>query len=161
MKALDLSSPWIMFYRELEALFKEDPTVRPQYDEAEFGRTIRLYVDDPEKAEALSKLLPSEKTFGNVTVRIIVVPANTEVESLLNLFRKAFKGNPALACIHEASGVFDFNYVVFQAKVVQFESDNIGDINGLTSTLYQDIAKDVFEDVSGIFFCTEKETTNG
>lgn len=153
MKNVKLSPPWIVFYEEIEALFREDPAVKVDYD----GDTneIKLYVEGAEKADALTQLLPAEKTFGNITVKVTVIPANMEGPSRLQLFQKAFEGNPAFVYIHESSGIFDFDYVVFKAKVVQYESDNTGDLNGLTSTLYQDIAKDVFEDVSGVFFCTE------
>jgi len=48
------------------------------------------------------------------------------------------------------------DYVVFRNEVVQFFNDEMGDPNGLKSTLYQDIAKDVFADKDGIFFCTEQ-----
>ena len=153
-KFINLSAPWVLFYREIEALFKEDPAVRVEYDEA--NQTIRLYVEGEEKADALAQLLPTVRTFGNVVVKVAVIPANLKGPSKLLLFQKAFEGNPALAFIQGgSSGVFDLNYVVFKSKVVQFKSDDIGDVNGLTSTLYQDIAKDLFEDVPGIFFCTE------
>ena len=153
-KFINLSAPWILFYREIEALFKEDPAVRVEYDEAD--QTIRLYVEGEEKADALAQLLPTVRTFGNVVVKVTVIPANLKSPSKLQLFQKAFEGNPALAFIQGgSSGVFDLNYVVFKSKVVQFKSDDIGDVNGLTSTLYQNIAKDLFEDVPGIYFCTE------
>lgn len=149
-----LSSPWILFYGEIEALFSGDPTVKTVYDED--TQTIKLFVEDDEKADALAQLLPTERTFGNVTVKVAVIPANLESASKLPLFRKAFKDNPALAFIQEGSGdIFDLNYVVFKREVVQYRSDDIGDLNGLKSTLYQDIAKDIFADVPGIFFCTE------
>ena len=151
---VNLSSPWILFFREIEALFKEDPAVKVDYDED--AKTIKLYVEGAEKADSLAQLLPAERTFGNVTVKVAVIPANLGEPSKLQLFQKAFEGNPALAFIQGGSrGVFDFNYVVFKSKVVQFKSDDIGDVNGMTSTLYQDIAKDVFEDAPGIYFCTE------
>lgn len=153
-KFINLSAPWVLFYREIEALFKEDPAVRVEYDEA--NQTIRLYVEGEEKADALAQLLPTVRTFGDVVVKVVVIPANLKGPSKLQLFQKAFEGNPALAFIQGgSSGVFDLNYVVFKSKVVQFKSDDIGDVNGLTSTLYQNIAKDLFEDVRGIFFCTE------
>ena len=156
-ETVNISSPWILYYREIEALFKEDPAVRVEYDGT--TQTVKLYVEGTEKADALAQLLPAERTFGNVTVKVAVYPSNVGNPSKLQLFQKAFKGNPAFAFIQEggsdAFNVFDLNYVVFTCKVVQFFSDDLGDLNGLRSTLYQDIAKDIFEDVPGIFFCTE------
>lgn len=39
-------------------------------------------------------------------------------------------------------------------KVVQYFNDDLGDAHGVCSTLYQEIAKDVFGEHEGIFFCT-------
>ena len=58
MKNLKLSAPWVLFYREIEAMFGADPDVRVAYDEEE--NIVRLYVDGEEKAEAIEKLLPRE-----------------------------------------------------------------------------------------------------
>lgn len=151
---LKLSSPWMIFYKEIDALFKGDPDVRVEYDED--ANTIKLYVENAEKADALAQLLPAEKAFGNITVRIMVIPANVDSPSKLQLFQKAFEGNPAFVSTQTAKdGLYDLGYVVFQCKVVQFFSDDLGDLNGLKSTLYQDIAKDIFENAPGVFFCTE------
>ena len=153
-----LSPPWVLFYKEIEALFKEDPAVRVDYavDYAAKSYTIRVYVEGVEKAEALMQILPEERAFGDVTAKVMVVPAIIKSPSKLELFQKAFEGNPAFAYIAASDDkLFDFGFVVFKGKVVQYFTDNIGDPNGLKSTLYQDIAKDVFSDIPGIYFCTE------
>ena len=49
-------------------------------------------------------------------------------------------------------------YVVFVKEVVQYFNDDLGDANGVCSTLYQDIAKRLFTSTEGVFFCTN---TNG
>ena len=151
---VNLSSPWILYYRKIEALFKKDPAVEVKINED--TNMIWLYVDGTEKADALTQLLPAERTFGNVTVKVMIIPTNLNDPSKLPLFQKAFEGNPALAYTQAGSGsIFDLNYVVFKCEVVQYHSDNIGGVDGLTSTLYEDIARDVFEDAQGIYFCTE------
>lgn len=158
---IKLSPPWVTFYREIDALFKDDPEVKVGYDED--SDVIKLYVDNPEKAHALTKLLPVEKIFGNITIGIQVIPANGSVTSTADLFRQAFEGNPALSYVGTAAGPFadQLEYIVFRNRVVQFFNDDIGDINGMETTLYQEIAKDVFEDVPGIFFCTDAEGNPG
>lgn len=149
-----LVSPWVLFCRKIEALFAEDPAVRVRYRAS--TQVIEVNVSGKEKADALKQLLPKKKTFGNVTVHIDVISSNLDSPSKLGLFRKAFDGNKALAYIREGGeSVFDLNYIVFRGTVVQYRSDDIGDVNGLTSTLYQDLAKDIFEDAPGIYFCTE------
>lgn len=154
MENLKLSSPWILFYREIEALFKEDPAIKVEYNED--TQTIKLFVEGEEKADALTQLLPAERTFGNITVKVTVIPANLGNASTLQLFQKAFEGNAAFAFTYASDGIFSANYVVFKGKVVQYPSDDIGSLNGLTSALYQDIAKDIFgQDTPGLYFCTE------
>lgn len=148
-----LSSPWVTFYRRIEAMFKEDPQIRVEYDEEE--NVVRLYVSNADKAEALAQLLPSGRTFGNVTIHIQVIPPNQVVKSMTDLYRAAFSGNTAFSSIEERTGLFDMKYVVFKKKVVQYHNDAINDINGNCSTLYQDLAKDIFGSDKGVFFCTE------
>lgn len=158
-----LSTPWVEFYKKVDFLFKDDPEVRVEYDERmHFGvKELKLYVENEEKAFALSKLLPAEKTFGNMKMKITVLPANHE-DSLPELFEKAFRGNPALSYIQNVE-LFEtpVSYIVFKNRVVQYFADNLGDANGNRSTLYQDIANDVFESRNGIFFCTDVPGTNG
>ena len=43
---------------------------------------------------------------------------------------------------------------VFAKEVVQYWNDSLSDPYGKVSTLYQDIAKDIFEDTDGVMFCT-------
>ena len=147
-----LSAPWVQFYREVEALFSKDPEVKVTYNDDE--TTIKLLVENHDKAEALEALLPSEKTFGNITVRICVIPANNTAKSELDLVKTAFKGNPALAYVMDTETVFGtMNYVVFEREVVQYYNDDIGDVDGKKSTLYEDIARNVLN-TKGIHYCT-------
>lgn len=150
-----MSPPWVLYYKEVEALFGKDPDVAVDYDEEE--NEIVMLVEDSEKADAISQLLPTEKDFGNVTLKIKVIPANGSNETKADLIAKAFDGNPVLDNIYTATGVMtqDYNYVIFTNEVVQYWSDNLGDANGLTSTLYQEIAKDVLGEEFGIFYCTK------
>lgn len=155
MSKVGLSSPWVNFYRELEALFAKDPEVKVIYDEEK--NDVKLYVDNLAKADALAQLLPIERTFGNITVTITVIPANKETTSKIQLFRTAFEGNGAFCYTATAEGVFTnpISYVVFENEVVQYFNDDLSDAHGVRSTLYQDIAKEIFENHEGIYFCTD------
>lgn len=157
MGKMKLSAPWIIYAKEVTELFKEDPEINVRYDES--SNTIKLFVENWEKAEALGTLLPAEKTFGNVTVRTIVVPANLASPSRISLFQKAFQGNPVFVGTSTVEGIFTnpVSYVVFKNKVVQYYADNLHDLYGNCSTLYQEIAKDVFGEADGICFCTDVE----
>ncbi len=151
---MKLSSPWVEFYREIEALFAQDDEVKVVYEEEK--NEVKLYVENARKADALTQLLPAEKTFGNVTLKITVIPANDLEISKADLIAEAFDGNPALSYVQHVDAVIGaFDYAVFQNRVVQFFDDNLSDINGNKSTLYENIAKDVFGENVGVFFCTE------
>lgn len=150
---MKMISPWINYYRELEALFAKDPDVTVSYDEDK--NEVRLLVQNAAKAEALTKLLPTEKEFGNVTMKVTVVPANLLGEDRAKLFFDAFNGNPAMA---EMVTIKLFgnpiHYFSFVPEVVQYPNDDIGDLHGNRSALYCDLAKDIFDSGDGIFFCT-------
>lgn len=149
-KTAKLSPPWVTFYRKVNALFGEDPDIRIQFHEDD--NTIKLYVEGQDKAEALTKILPVEKNFGGVTLYIEVIPANKET-SKADLFRKAFEGNPVFSYATTVGGISsnDYNFVIFRHKICQFWNDNLGDINGNFSGLYEDIARDVFDDSTVLF----------
>ena len=67
-----------------------------------------------------------------------------------------FFDNEALIDIAVVHGIFasDLVYVIFKKEVVQYFNDNLGDYNGICSTLYQELAKNVLKPQPGIFFCT-------
>ena len=155
MKTVKLVSPWIDYYEEINALFGQDPDVNVVYDED--AQEIKLYVTGQDKAYALDKLMPAEKTFGNVVVKVTIIPANETVEKTnLDLLKDAFMGNPAFSYAVAANkGFFDMSYVVFKNAVVQYHNDDLGDVNGMRSTLYQEIAKDVLGMFDGIYYCTD------
>ena len=161
MARLKLQSPWIQFYDEIEVFFEEDPEVRVIYDEDEYE--IRLYVDDPQKAEALTNVLPTEKQYGNITLRVTVIPSNDTAVGDIPIIKsdilQALSGNPIVEDFKVVTGIFanDIIYVVFRKEVVQYFNDNLGDANGNCSTLYQDIAKRIFNEIPGVYFCTSED----
>lgn len=156
MGNLKLSSPWVTLYHEVDALFGSDPDVTVKYDETAEGKYIKLYVEGQTKADAIAAIIPDKKEFGNVTVNLVVVPSNEGRQ--IDKFRCAFEGNPAVSYVRTVQSPYvpPVDFVVFRNKVVQFYNDEICDINGNKTTLYQDIAKDIFDD-AGVFFCTDTE----
>lgn len=151
MANVKLSAPWVRLYRQIEALFERDPQVRVVFDED--ATTIKLFVDNAIKADALTQVLPEERVFGNVTAKIEVIPSNND--DPLALVQAAFDGNPALAYTQRVNTPLgEVRYAVFAPEVVQFFDDDMSNISGKCSTLYQDIAKDVLA-ADGVFFCTD------
>lgn len=162
---LKLSPPWITYIHKLEALFDGDPLIAFNVDASK--PQVVLSIGDGDKVAAISQLLPSEVKFGNITLKIIIdgVPSNRAFKSKKELFEVAFNRNPAFAyCIAPAEEGYyyvDFTYVVFKNCVVQFFNDNLDDPHGVVSTLYQDIAEEIFADapvlMSGVCYCTDVE----
>ena len=134
-----LSPPWVEHYHKISAFFKYDSEVKVFYDDDE--KEVRLYVDNAKKANALSKLLPREKAFGNVVLKIAVIPADKSLtdEAAEAEFVDAFANNVALSYTKTFNTIMGkMTFIVFRNEVVQYWNDNLGDINGLCSTLYQD-----------------------
>lgn len=158
MAILAKSSPWVTYYKEVDALFKKDKEVLVVFDEENIE--LKIYVDNQEKASAIQYLIPNEKNFGNVILKIKVIPSNgkqlrdVRTTNIVDIASDAFRGNNAVFAVTDVRAVFDLVYVIFRKEVVQYFDDNIGDINGNCSTLYEVIARDVFNDV-GIKYCTD------
>lgn len=154
MDRLKLSAPWETLRHEMEQLFGSDPDIKIAFDEQSYE--LKLYVDGERKAAALTKLLAKEKTYGNVTVKIEVIPANTTDETIAELYKDAFDGNEVVdeVLTVKLPGGGAANYVIFKNEVVQFFNDDISDPQGLESTLYENIADDVFERQGGEFYTT-------
>lgn len=154
-KSLGLISPWIDFYRQVQALFQEDDEVEVKFNEETCE--LKIYVENSIKADAISKLMPTEKTFGDITIKISVIPANVKPNDPADLIRLAFNGNPALEDILVVNSPFgEMKYVIFAKEVVQYQNDDMGDFFGLKSTLYEDLAREVLN-TNGVYFCTSDE----
>lgn len=157
---LKLSPPWTTFVNEITALFDGDPEIAINYNENE--RKVVLATNNGDKAAALLKLLPSEKVFGNITLKIGVDGpiSNKAFVSNFELMSTVFDRNPALSMVKVVDGIITaFTYVVFKNCVVQFFNDNLNDLHGVVSTLYEDLARDIFADAGlcGVVFNTDIE----
>ena len=75
------------------------------------------------------------------------------------LYNAAFSGNAAFVNTIPVEGVFTnpILYVVFEKEVVQYFNDDLGDPHGNRSTLYQELAKEVFPEHDGVLYCTDVE----
>ena len=154
-KALKKSPPWVSWVSALRALFSADPQVWIKYDNE---RDVKLFVSSAPKAEALRQLLPETVEFGNVTLNVGVVPANVQATKA-DLFQQAFAGNEIVKGFIPVENVFTnpVVYMVFKREVVQFWDDDLGDPHGNRTTLYQEIAKDIFQEHGGVLFCTDND----
>lgn len=166
---LKLSPPWVTYVNKLQALFDGDPLIAFNIDyNHEGGPLVVLAVGNGDKATALAKILPTEKEFGNITLHIMVDGqfTNRAFPTMKELFEVAFSNNPAFAyAISPAEDGYQWinmTYVVFKNCVVQFFNDNLNDCHGIISTLYEDIADEIFEDFkkmtgAAVYFNTDIE----
>jgi hypothetical protein len=164
---LKLSPPWITYVNMLEALFDGDLEIAFNLDIDANNCSVTLATNNPDKAAALVKLLPEKVAFGKVELQIKVdcqTISNLAFTSDKQLFETAFSENPAFAYAVEADASYflPFTYVVFKRDVVQFFADNLHDPHGLISTLYQDIASEIFRSTTytcggGIAYATDIE----
>lgn len=157
MDKLKVSPPWITYYKKVAELFKRDDEVIPVYDDE--AKKLTLNVKNYEKAQAIRKLIPSKVEFGNVTV-IVDVKYNEDGKNIEDTFKAAFKNNPAFRY------TFTFEtssnpivYAIFEKSVVQYWNDDMSDPHGITSTLYETIAKDVLE-APGVIYSTESNASD-
>lgn len=156
-----IAAPWIGYARKVRALFANDPDVIVEYDNE--NMKLNLRVNGTAKADALAQLLPTEKEFGNVVLAINVIPANGG-KTCANLLKDALIGNNAFYDIIDFTKDTpypDVVYVVFDNNVVQYPNDNLSHYAGVETTLYADIAKEVFENVDGnVYFNTIYDEDN-
>ena len=117
---LKLSPPWVTYVNKLQALFDGDPLIafNINYGAAE-GPEVVLSTTNGDKAAALLKLLPTEKQFGNVTLKIIVdspTVSNLAFVTPKQLFDIAFDKNPAYAGAisptEEGYWFFNITYII-------------------------------------------------
>ena len=154
--ATKISPPWVQYVNALKAMFGQDPEIRIEFHDETDSKYVKLYVDNQRKADALGKLLPLEMNFGGVDLGIIVVASNLAI-SAAQLYKDAFKNNPVMVDINVVNGVFKnpLTYVVFKKEVVQYYNDDLSDEHGNRSTLYQELAKELFRMKDGVNFCTD------
>lgn len=152
-----LSSPWMLYYRRVAQLFEKDPHVEVTFNNDTYE--LKLVVSGQRKAKAIAQILPKTRKFGNVEVQTRVLCEEDKDSDSARVLRDAFEDNDAVSWIDTFTDPpgNQINYVAFEPCVVQYFSDNIGGIEGVTSTIYEEIAKDIFsETVKGTFFCTER-----
>ena len=162
---LKLSPPWITYINMLQALFDGDPEIAFNVKTGSENPEVTLATNNGDKATALVKLLPAEKTFGNIVLKVNVDGpfTNRAFATTKELFEAVFARNPAFAyCVvptEEGYWFFNVCYVVFKNCVVQFFNDNLNDAHGVVSTLYQNLAAELFEDAGfiNVYYCTDVE----
>ena len=161
-----LSAPWENYNNELIALFDEDEDIcvediyTSNLNDYDFIISIRVY--NHKKFKALHRLLPEEKVFGDVKVKLDIYDMENEDKEkepkLIDDLETLFNGNPSFNRIEKLTDMTgcEHDFVMFEPEVIQYYNDDLGDFNGMSTCLVQDVARDVFDDLmaKGIRFCT-------
>ena len=157
MNEVKISPPWTTYYRELVELFKKDKEIFIEFDENK--NEIEITTTKYEKSLALKEVLPCEKDFGGVKLKINVVYKEPKMDAI-NAFKELAINNPVFKYTYVfPTSANPVAYVVFAKEVVQYWNDDMSDPHGITSTLYENIAKNVFVDNKGIIFSTDSDKT--
>ena len=166
MGKVNLSSPWVQLYNQICAMFKNDKEVKVLFDEE--SHDISLYVDNDEKEEAIGYFLNQKRIYGNTSVTVRVIPSNNhgpKSVSLKDILCAAFSGNPSFSFAESYDTPFgNHTFCVFKNEVIQYWCDNMFDLNGVKSTLMEDIAREVFNPevlIYELHFCTEMPESAG
>ena len=153
-KNIGLVSPWVMFANKMETFFVDDPDVDCQYNEN--TNEITLVVGNLKKAHALDNLLKPEYYFGNVKLTVKIIPDNNNPIKKWQYLIDAFANNPHFSNIinTDPTGQGALHYVMMKPHIAQFWTDTLADPYGNTTMLYADLAKDIFGDIDGVYYCT-------
>ena len=155
---VEMFSPWMVFVHQMEAFFEKDPEIDVVYDDID--SCINLFVNNYVKAEALEQIMPPLKVFGTKTVYVNIIPANpSNDEYKAKYFKLALEGNEAFDHIVTTDAFMSnpISFCTFKKEVVQYPNDDLCDEHGVCSALYQELAKEIFGEVDGIYFCTNLE----
>lgn len=141
---VDISSPWMTYYKKLVALFNDDPELEVKWNEDE--KSVIIESTNTFKILALEKLLDPSITFGNVTITVKCLVKNGSEDSAAAIFKTAFAGNPHFSKVIETTiTAIDETFVLFKPEVIQFFNDDITDYYGNWNGLAEDITRDVIK----------------
>lgn len=149
-----LSPPWETYVKKLKGMFTCDPEIKIMYDRE--MRVVHVYVDQANKADALTVLLKDKVEFGEESLTIEVIPANKKIyRDTENIWEEAFYCNDVFCRTEEVEYPFGkMTYVMWTGKPIQFFNDDLSDFYGNETILPEDIAADIFKPISGTCHCT-------
>ena len=151
-----MMAPWDEYAQAAKALFADDPDVvvdvAMETESGDYKVIVRVHGDD--KAESISELMPTELTYGNVTLYVEVVPDNERELSTADHLRRAFAGNPAFVDVIELSPTLTSvgaTYALFMPECVQYYSDDLRSPYGATTVAVEEVARKVLSLPDGTF----------
>jgi len=155
-----MQSPWVNWSSSVRELFKHDPDI-VNMTWSDDTLELHIYVKDAVKRLAIQELLPSEKHFDKVVVKVFVELANRRggEEYIPEVIEAAFKGNPLYCWKHtwddEEATNCPFTWVEFAKEILQYPSDDLSALYGDRTVLPATLAEEILGDrVKYIYFDT-------
>ena len=160
---LELQSPWQTYYNKVRALLGNDTdlTISAMEKSGEYEYFFRVDSTNTEKINSLNTVFKTVIPMGNITLKIgfgvvdINDVAENDIKPTAEDFKIAFTDNPLVEDYHDIEAFGGHHvYIEFKKKVIQFYNDDITDFYGNFNGLAEDIAREVTNNVAGIFYCT-------
>lgn len=164
-----LQSPWVTIYNKCKAMFEKDNEliIGSLQEPVDGLASFEIVSSNAEKIIALQSLINTSFFLGNIKLVIKLGVINGDSKEYLekkavndkidvDTIETAFDGNDVLDNVREVKfpGGYPAIYVLFAKEVVQFYNDDITDLYGNFNGLYEDIARDIFLPLEGVFYCT-------
>ena len=151
-----MMSPWDEYVQAAKSLFADDPDVTVdnavETESGDYRVIVRVHGDD--KAESISELMPTELTYGNVTLYVDVVPDNERELTVADHIRRAFAGNRLFVDVLDVPltpETFGATYALFMPECVQYYSDDLRSPYGATTLAVEEVARKVLSLPDGVF----------
>lgn len=151
-KKAGLSAPWYERKQMVKAFFKGDERFDVKIDD-EKDMTIGVATED--LGDALKEVFKSKFTDGNVTQNVKIVPLNASAKkgkkakgkcwTTLAALKEVLKSNPAFYKLRTARiGDQAFTQCLFNAVVMSWYADNIGNPWRTNSSIHEVVAEAIF-----------------
>ncbi len=159
-----LSPPWYLLYRDIKSTIGADSFVYVQdlSKEDEFSYLLNIFVEHPEKAQALATVLLDQYDCGNikVTIRVMDIKGNiyypqeicgvNTKNQLKEILDKAFASNDLYYGVEDGERMGTIWAVIIAKTVIQYYNDNLADLYANNNEVAGEIFKRILRMNYGI-----------
>lgn len=152
---LKLSPPWYTIYRDIKSTVGADSFVHVQdlKEENESSYLLHIFVDYPEKAQALATVLLDQYKCGNITITIRImdiegniyypqeITGDDKKDQLREIVDKAFASNDLYYGVEDGATMLTTWVVIIAKTVIQYYNDNLVDFYANNNEVASEIFK--------------------
>jgi hypothetical protein len=161
-KKVTLEAPWDSYYKKVWNMFTPDKELEvTDLLEVEGGQYVfNIESTNTDKIIALSKILKSDISFGNISMHINFLVKNEEADGTafsLDDIQTAFDGNPLFVEVSGGEGGYPTinTYAVMAREIISYYDDDLLDYCGNAHMLPAEIMREIGVETAGISYCTE------